>query len=208
MPEAVLFHTRTLSIIGDILRIALPKSGGEGPSFGDLAEVRDEDGKPRIAQVIKLDDEVASLQVFSGAKGFSTRARVRFLGHPPDVVFSSNILGRDFGGDGAPLDGGPPLDMDARIAIGGPSVNPVRRKLATNMIRTNVPMIDVFNCLVESQKIPIFSVSGEPYNQLLARIRYPGRRRCRGLRRARPALRRLLALSPDLRGARGCPRAP
>ncbi len=170
MPDSVLYHTRTLSIIGDILRIALPKSQGEGPSFGDLAEVRDEDGVPRIAQVIKLDDEVASLQVFSGAKGLSTRARVRFLGHPPDVVFSSNILGRDFGGDGAPLDGGPPLDMDSRIAIGGPSVNPVRRKLATNMIRTNVPMIDVFNCLVESQKIPIFSVSGEPYNQLLARI--------------------------------------
>ena len=170
MPEAVLFHTRTLSIIGDILRIALPKSGGEGPSFGDLAEVHDETGGRRIAQVIKLDDEVASLQVFSGAKGLSTRARVRFLGHPPDVVFSSNILGRIFGGDGAPLDSGPPLDMDPRVAIGGPSVNPVRRKLATNMIRTNVPMIDVFNCLVESQKIPIFSVSGEPYNQLLARI--------------------------------------
>ena len=86
------------------------------------------------------------------------------------MAFSSNILGRVFGGDGAPLDSGPALDMDPRIAIGGPSVNPVRRKLATKMIRTNVPMIDVFNCLVESQKIPIFSVAGEPYNQLLARI--------------------------------------
>ncbi len=170
MPESVLFHTRTLSIIGNILRIALPKSEGDGPSFGDLAEVRDEQGRPRIAQVVKLDDGVASLQVFAGAKGLTTRAKVRFLGHPPDVAFSSNILGRVFGGDGAPLDGGPPLGMDPRIAIGGPSVNPVRRKLATNMIRTDVPMIDVFNCLVESQKIPIFSVSGEPYNQLLARI--------------------------------------
>ena len=124
--------------------------------------MRDEQGGLRIAQVVKLDDEVASLQVSLGTQGITTRAKICFLGHPPDVAFSSNILGRAFGGDGTPLDGGPPLDMDPRIAIGGPSVNPVRRKPATNMIRTNVPMIDVFNCLVESQKIPIFSVSGEP----------------------------------------------
>jgi V/A-type H+-transporting ATPase subunit B len=38
------------------------------------------------------------------------------------------------------------------------------------MIRTNIPMIDVFNSLVVSQKLPIFSVPGEPYNQLLARV--------------------------------------
>ena len=162
VPESILYHTRTLSIIGNIVRLALTKSTGDSPSFGDLAEVRDEQGGLRIAQVVKLDDEVASLQVFSGTQGVTTRAKIRFLGHPPDVAFSSNILGRAFGGDGTPLDGGPPLDMDPRIAIGGPSVNPVRRKPATNMIRTNVPMIDVFNCLVESQKIPIFSVSGEP----------------------------------------------
>ena len=170
MPDSVLFHTRTLSIIGDILQIALSKTEGNGPSFGDLAEVRDEQGRPHIAQVVKLDGEAASLQVFSGAKGLTTRAKVRFLGHPPDVAFSPNVLGRVFGGDGVPIDGGPPLEMDPRITIGGPSVNPVRRKLASNMIRTDVPMIDVFNCLVESQKIPIFSVSGEPYNQLLARV--------------------------------------
>jgi V/A-type H+-transporting ATPase subunit B len=168
MPESLLYHIRTLSIVGDVLRIALPK--GAGPSCGDLAEVRDEQGRPRIAQVVKLDQEAASLQVFSGATGLTTRAKVRFLGHPPDVVFSPNILGRVFGSNGIPLDNGPPLTTDQRIEIGGPSVNPVRRTLASNMIRTDVPMIDVFNCLVESQKIPIFSVSGEPYNQLLARI--------------------------------------
>jgi V/A-type H+-transporting ATPase subunit B len=170
MADTVLFHTRTLSIVGEILQIALSRHETSGPSFGDLAEVRDEQGRPRIAQVIKLDGEAASLQVFSGTKGLTTRAKVRFLGHPPDIAFSQNILGRIFGGDGAIIDGGPPLAMDPRITIGGPSANPVRRKLASNMIRTDVPMIDVFNCLVESQKIPIFSVSGEPYNQLLARV--------------------------------------
>ena len=69
-----------------------------------------------------------------------------------------------------PIDGGPDLSGDRQVDIGGPSVNPVTRIVPTKMIRTNVPMIDVFNCLVESQKIPIFSVAGEPFNQLLARI--------------------------------------
>jgi V/A-type H+-transporting ATPase subunit B len=73
-------------------------------------------------------------------------------------------------GTGEPIDGGPDLANDPKVTIRGPSVNPMRRILASKMIRTNVPMIDVFNCLVESQKIPIFSVSGEPFNQLLARI--------------------------------------
>jgi len=173
MNDSVLLHTRVLSIVGDMLQIALPKSDGGSaslPSFGDLAEVRDDQDRPRIAQVVKLDEGVASLQIFSGTKGVSTRARVRFLGHPPDVVFSPNILGRVFTGTGRPADGGPDLDIEPRVEIGGPSANPARRRLASKMIRTDIPMIDVFNSLVESQKIPIFSVSGEPYNALLARV--------------------------------------
>ena len=84
--------------------------------------------------------------------------------------YSGNIFGRVFRGTGEPIDGRPDLANDPKVTIGGPSVNPMRRVLVAKMIRTNVPMIDVFNCLVESQKIPIFSVSGEPFNQLLARI--------------------------------------
>jgi V/A-type H+-transporting ATPase subunit B len=170
--EPVLLYARVLSIVGDILRIALPPdaAGAAGPRFGDLAEVRDVDGRPRLAQVVRLDEGAASLQVFSGSKGLSTRAQVRFLGHPPRATFSANILGRVFGGDGRAVDGGPSLEADPKIAVGGPSSNPARRQLASQMIRTDVPMIDVFNSLVESQKIPIFSVSGEPYNAFLARI--------------------------------------
>ncbi|MEM9782576.1 MAG: V-type ATP synthase subunit B [Pseudomonadota bacterium] len=173
MTDTVVLHTRVLSIVGDMLQIALPKAeGGNGtwPNFGDLAEVWDDQDRPRVAQVVKLDEGVASLQIFSGSKGISTKARVRFLGRPADVVFSSNILGRVFDGTGRPADGGPDLDMDQRVVIGGPSANPARRRLASKMIRTDIPMIDVFNALVESQKIPIFSVSGEPFNKLLARV--------------------------------------
>ncbi|MDZ7749748.1 MAG: V-type ATP synthase subunit B [Halofilum sp. (in: g-proteobacteria)] len=87
------------------------------------------------------------------------------------VTYSDNILGGSIGGKrGRPIDGGPTLATDPRIPIAGPTVNPVTRIKPRNMIHTRVPMIDVFNALVESQKIPIFSVAGEPYNELLARI--------------------------------------
>src|SRR4029077_6178005 len=121
-----------------------------------------------LAQVIGIKRDVVALQVFGGTRGISTTT-IRFLGHPMKASYSGNILGRVFRGTGEPIDGGPDLSNDPKVTIGGPSVNPMRRVLASKMIRTNVPMIDVFNCLVESQKIPIFSVSGEPFNQLLAR---------------------------------------
>ncbi len=79
-------------------------------------------------------------------------------------------MGRIFRGSGEPLDDGPDLSSDPKIDIAGPTVNPMMRVMPEKMIQTEVPMIDLFNCLVESQKIPIFSVAGEPYNELLARI--------------------------------------
>jgi V/A-type H+-transporting ATPase subunit B len=85
------------------------------------------------------------------------------------VSFSENLLGRIFDGSGNPRDAGPEL-TDGLVEIAGPSVNPAMRIIPRNMIRTGIPMIDLFNTLVESQKLPIFSVSGEPYNDLLARI--------------------------------------
>jgi V/A-type H+-transporting ATPase subunit B len=68
-----------------------------------------------------------------------------------------------------PRDRGPAI-TENMTAIGGPSANPAKRIIPRNMVRTGIPMIDVFNTLVESQKLPIFSVAGEPYNPLLARI--------------------------------------
>jgi V/A-type H+-transporting ATPase subunit B len=85
------------------------------------------------------------------------------------IPFSENLMGRVFTGSGSARDKGPAL-RDEAIAIGGPSVNPSKRIIPRRMIRTGIPMIDLFNTLVVSQKLPIFSVSGEPYNELLARI--------------------------------------
>ncbi len=166
-------YDKVLSLVGDVVRVALPPQSRDDPAaprFGDLAIVTDDDGRPRLSQVVKISAGEASLQVFAGTQGLSTRSQARFLGHPPRVAFSANILGRVFAGDGRVVDGGPSVDHEPPVEIDGPSANPARRALASGMIRTGVPMIDVFNSLVESQKVPIFSTSGEPHDQLLARI--------------------------------------
>jgi V/A-type H+-transporting ATPase subunit B len=119
--------------------------------------------------VNKIEGDLVSLQVFAGGKGVSTGDEVRFLGHEMQVSFSEDLLGRAFNGSGEPIDKGTALTENMK-PIGGPSVNPTKRILANRMMRTNIPMIDMFNTLVVSQKLPIFSISGEPYNELLARI--------------------------------------
>ncbi len=140
----------------------------QGVKYRELAEVTSRSGTS-LAQVIKLDGDTVTLQVFAGARGIATDGKVRFLGRPMRVPFSDALLGRAFTGSAVPRDGGPAL-TDNLIDVGTPSVNPAKRIIPRNMVRTNIPMIDVFNSLVESQKLPIFARAGEPYNPLLARI--------------------------------------
>ena len=154
---------RIESITGNVITVK-----AEGVRYNELAQSNTRFGKS-LAQVNKIDGDVVSLQVFAGGQGVSTGDEVRFLGHEMRVSFSEDLLGRIFNGSGEPRDKGPAL-TDNMKSIGGPSVNPTKRILANRMMRTNIPMIDMFNTLVVSQKLPIFSISGEPYNQLLARI--------------------------------------
>jgi V/A-type H+/Na+-transporting ATPase subunit B len=122
-----------------------------------------------LGQVIRLEGDQVSLQVFAGTRGVSTGDRVRFLGRPMRVAFSDDLLGRVFDGAGRPRDGRAEVTGE-QVEIGSPPVNPVKRRLPDRMVHTGIPMIDIFNSLVESQKLPIFSVAGEPYNELLARV--------------------------------------
>ncbi len=156
-------YSKIESIAGNVITVT-----AQGIKYGELAIVKAKDTSS-LAEVIKLDREKVSLQVYGGTRGISTSDEIKFLGHSMQVSFSDNLLGRIFDGSGNPRDGGPSLD-DNLIEIGGPSANPAKRIVPRNMIRTGLPMIDVFNTLVESQKLPIFSVSGEPYNELLLRI--------------------------------------
>ena len=156
-------YSRIESITGNVITVK-----ADNVRYGELAEIETRFGKS-LAEVNKIDGEVVSLQVFAGGRGISTGDHVKFLGHRMEVSFSENLLGRIFNGSASPRDAGPAL-TDNLVTIGGPSVNPSKRIMANRMIRTGIPMIDMFNTLVVSQKLPIFSISGEPYNQLLARI--------------------------------------
>ena len=156
-------YHKIIQIAGNVITVE-----ADGVANNDLAEVTSVRGTS-LAQVIRLLDNKVFLQVFNGTRGINTGDEVRFLGHPMRVSASDALLGRIFTGAGVPRDGRPEI-RDNMIEIGGPSVNPAKRIIPRKMIRTGIPMIDVFNTLVESQKLPIFSIAGEPYNELLARI--------------------------------------
>ena len=156
-------YHKIIQIAGNVITVE-----ADNVANNDLAEVTSVRGTS-LAQVIRLLDNKVFLQVFNGTRGINTGDEVRFLGHPMRVSASDALLGRIFTGAGVPRDGRPEIH-DNMIEIGGPSVNPAKRIIPRKMIRTGIPMIDVFNTLVESQKLPIFSIAGEPYNELLARI--------------------------------------
>ncbi len=156
-------YTRVQEISGNVIMVS-----ASGVGFGELAEVKSTFGKS-LAQVIRIQNDKVYMQVFAGARGVATNDEVAFLGHAMRMSFSDDLLGRIFNGSGTPRDKGPELEGNW-VEINGPSVNPANRIIPRKMVRTGIPMIDVFNTLVESQKIPIFSVAGEPYNELLARI--------------------------------------
>jgi V/A-type H+-transporting ATPase subunit B len=156
-------YRRVERIAGSVITV-----NAEGVTYRELAVVATPMG-PALAEVIRLEGGRVSLLVFSGTRGISTDSEVRFLGRRLMASFSPHLLGRVFDGSGRARDNGPPLEENP-IEIKGPPVNPAKRIIPKNMVRTGIPMIDIFNSLVESQKLPIFSVPGEPYNPLLARI--------------------------------------
>lgn len=150
-------------IAGNVVTVRAPDVG-----YDELAIISSSRGES-LAQVIGIERREVSLQVFAGSQGVSNNDRVRFLHRPMQVPFSESLFGRVFDGSARPRDGRGPVE-GAPLEIGSPVINPVRRRMPDRMIGTGIPMIDVFNTLVESQKLPIFSVAGEPYNELLARI--------------------------------------
>ncbi|MGE3954137.1 MAG: V-type ATP synthase subunit B [Parachlamydiales bacterium] len=141
----------------------------EGVTLGELARVDMQDGTHTYASVLRVNGEQVTLQVFQSTRGISTGDKVTFLRREVEVHVGEGMMGRRLSGAGEPIDGGPEIRGD-ETPIGAPSFNPVKRIIPREMVRTNIPMIDMFNCLVKSQKIPIFSVPGEPYNPLLMRI--------------------------------------
>ncbi|MDE3055302.1 MAG: V-type ATP synthase subunit B [Verrucomicrobiota bacterium] len=157
-------YDRILDMRGNLITVA-----AVGVALGEVARVRKRDGTEIYASVLRVKEEEVTLQVFESTRGISTGDQVIFLGHALEATATSQLLGRRLNGKGEPIDMGPEI-IGENIAIGQPSFNPTKRQIPHDLVRTNIPMIDLFNCLVKSQKIPIFSVAGEPYNALLMRI--------------------------------------
>lgn len=125
------------------------------------------DGRP--AQVVKMIGDIVTLQLFQGTEGIPTNAEVVFLGRPPRLKVSELLAGRFFNAYGEPIDGGAEIE-GKEVDIGGPSVNPVRRKQPSELIATGIAGIDLNNTLVTGQKIPFFADPDQPYNAVLAQV--------------------------------------
>ncbi len=123
----------------------------------------------RLAQVVRIKGDVVTLQIFSGTEGIPTDAEVIFLGEPPVLKVSEQLAGRFFDAYGHPIDGGPEIEGEER-PIGGPSVNPYKRRQPSQLIPTGIAGIDLNNTLVSGQKIPFFADPDQPYNQVMADV--------------------------------------
>jgi V/A-type H+-transporting ATPase subunit B len=157
-------HDRINDMRGNLITVT-----AEGVGLGELARVDLQNGQSHYASVLRIEGDQVTLQLFQSTRGVSTGDRVTFLKHQIQASFGPALMGRRLNGAGNPIDNGPDVVGEA-IDIGTPSFNPTKRIIPRDLVKTNIPMIDVFNCLVKSQKIPIFSIPGEPYNELLMRI--------------------------------------
>ena len=112
-----------------------------------------------------------SIEVFAGTTGLSIQdTHVRFLGQPMRLPVSTEMLGRVFDGLGTPIDGGPEPLGDLWRDINGQPINPTARVYPRDTIQTGISAMDGMNTLVLGQKLPIFSGSGLPHDQLAAQI--------------------------------------
>lgn len=136
----------------------------QGVSNDELATVAG-----RLSQVVKIKGESVTLQVFAGTEGIPTDAEVLFFGEPPALNVGDELAGRFFNAYGEPIDNGPAIEGERRY-IGGPSVNPYKRKQPSQLIPTGIAGIDLNNTLVSGQKIPFFADPDQPYNEVMANV--------------------------------------
>ena len=146
-------------------------SGVEGVKFDELGEIELSNGEVRKCRVLEVSGDTALVQLFESATGINlAESKVRFLGKSLDFGVSPDILGRVFDGMGKPMDGGPEIIPEKRLAITGAPINPAAREYPAEFIQTGVSAIDGLNTLVRGQKLPIFSASGLPHANLAVQI--------------------------------------
>src|SRR6056297_2772177 len=142
----------------------------EPVGYDEVVEIETPNGDTRRGQVLESSEGVVAIQVFEGTGGIDRNSSVRFLGETMKMPVTEDLLGRVLDGSGNPIDGGPEIVPDKRQDIVGEAINPFSREYPEEFIQTGVSAIDGMNTLVRGQKLPIFSGSGLPHNQLASQI--------------------------------------
>ena len=167
MSLAGLEYTSIKEISGPLLFVESVR----GVGYGELARIKTPSGEERRGQVLEIGGGVAVVQVFEGTTGLDVgKTRVRFTGETVKLPVSNDMLGRIFDGSGRPIDGGPRIIPDDYLDVNGNPINPFAREYPREFIQTGISTIDGMNTLVRGQKLPLFSASGLPHNNIAAQI--------------------------------------
>ena len=142
----------------------------EPVGYDEMVEIQTPQGETKRGQILESEDGLVAIQVFEGTSGIDRNASVRFLGETLKMDLTEDLLGRVLDGSGQPIDGGPDVVADEKRDIVGAAINPVSREYPEEFIQTGVSAIDGMNTLVRGQKLPIFSASGLPHNELALQI--------------------------------------
>jgi len=154
-------------VVGPLMLV----EGVSGATYNELVEIEQEGGEIRRGKVLEVNGDKALVQLFESSQGLKiSTSKTRFLGRGIELAVSMDMLGRVFGGLGAPLDDGDPVIPDQRLDINGSPINPTARDYPSEFIQTGISAIDGLNTLVRGQKLPVFSGSGLPHAQLAAQI--------------------------------------
>ncbi|KAH8078315.1 putative vacuolar ATP synthase [Filobasidium floriforme] len=141
------------------------------PSYNEIVQLTLPDGSVRGGQVLEVSGTKAIVQVFEGTSGVDTKAtRVSFSGNAMKLGVSEDMQGRIFNGSGQPIDKGPAVWAEDYLDINGSPINPFSRIYPEEMIQTGISTIDTMNSIARGQKVPIFSASGLPHNEIAAQI--------------------------------------
>ncbi|MCH8003571.1 MAG: V-type ATP synthase subunit B [Nanoarchaeota archaeon] len=138
--------------------------------YADMVKIALPDGTTKNGQVLDTSDDIVVVQVFEGTSGIDVDTRVKFLGDTLKLSVSKDMLGRVLSGSGKPIDGGPEVIPEKKLDIGGAAINPFARALPSDFIQTGISAIDAMNTLVRGQKLPLFSGSGLPHNEIALQI--------------------------------------
>ncbi len=142
----------------------------EPVGYDEMVEIETPQGETKRGQILESKDGLVAIQVFEGTSGIDQNASVRFLGETLKMDLTEDLLGRVLDGSGQPIDGGPDVVADEKRDIVGEAINPVSREYPEEFIQTGVSAIDGMNTLVRGQKLPIFSASGLPHNELALQV--------------------------------------